>query len=151
MLVLAARNASLPSCAFTRTTPTVRPRRVHQHPPSPSRPRTTAAARVFISRPCATIRTTTHRCRRLWNRTIRVRIQTGTQCPYTLVEATLGLIPRNQELSPNSPVQPSRGPIYANDIMLPPYSISSSACIDARPVRHRTTIEYISISTPFLC
>jgi len=38
----------------------------------------------------------------------------------------LGLTPRIQELSPNSPV-PSRGPIYANDIMLPPYNISSSA------------------------
>jgi len=38
-----------------------------------------------------------------------------------------GLTPRIQELSPNSPVQPSRGPIYANDIMLPPYNMTPSA------------------------
>ena len=67
--------------------------------------------------------------------------ETGTQCPYTLAEATLGLTPRIQELSPNSPVQPSRGPIYANDIMLPPYSMSSSASIDA-PSACKTPIHY---------
>jgi hypothetical protein len=38
-----------------------------------------------------------------------------------------GLTPRIQELSPNSPVQPSRGPIYANDIMLPPYNMSTNS------------------------
>ena len=153
-LALAVRNASLPSCVFTMTIPTVRPHRAHQRLPSPFRPRTTTAVRASTSRPCATIRTTTHPCKHLWNRTIRVRIQIGTLCPYTPAEPPLGLTPRIQELTPNSPVQPSRGPIYANDIMLPPYSMSSSASIDSPPAcktPYRYWIYLCCSSTPFLC
>lgn len=127
------QNASLQSCVFTRTIPTARRHRARQHPLSPFHQQMNTAAQASTSRRCAMIRTTTHPCKLLWNRTIRVRIQTGPQCPYTQAEAPLGLTPRIQELSPNSPVQPSRGPIYANDIMLPPYSMSSSASIDSPP------------------
>jgi C6 transcription factor Pro1 len=46
--------------------------------------------------------------------------------PRQLMSTSPGLMPRMQELSPNSP-QPSRGPNYPNDIMLPPYNITTSA------------------------